>query len=256
MLAPGRAVDSTVGLTSDKKPCTTSGTLHRTAALTAAHCVKSRKGGFVLVGSTDAPSCGGPATGVTIPFSGSDVILHPKWRAKGVGIHDLAVVRLNTPVTSVAPAALGLSKGVENRCERGRIAGWGDTDNRGTSASIPCKLREAEVPMWSVEQCSKAKFKAINCKKECKGLLCAGDANPSSSGRDEPGTSACWGDSGGPLFDCDGRLVGVNTYNTDRKDRCGYSSPDRYVRLGHKKNRRWFQNLAKTGVLPAGIVGR
>ena len=71
--------------------------------------------------------------------------------------------------------------------------------------------------------------------------------NPSSSGSNKPGTNTCFGDSGGPLYDCKGRLAGVTSYGTD--DRCGYSAPDRFARLAFGPNRKWLKKLSKQGVL-------
>ena len=196
------------------------GTSQCAAALTAAHCVADQTKGLVLVNATEDPSCGTASNAEVVPWKRSDLFVHPRYT--GGGVHDLAVIHLNFPVTSVAPAPLGLRKGVEKRCKQGKISGWGDTDNRGTK---PCSLVEAEVPMWSVKRCEKKQRKeqwsSIDCETECSETICAGEVNPSSSGRNKPGTNTCFGDSGGPLVDsCTGRLVGVTSYGGD--GRCGY----------------------------------
>ena len=153
--------------------------------MTAAHCVADQAKGLVLVNATEDPSCGTTSDAEVVPWQRSDLYVHPRYT--GGGVHDLAIIHLNFPVTSVVPAPLGLRRGVEKRCKQGEIFGWGDTDNRGTSDSKPCLLRKAEVPMWSVKKCKKQQRKeqwsSIDCKTECSETVCAGEVNASSSGR-------------------------------------------------------------------------
>ena len=126
--------------------------------MTAAHCVADQTKGLVLVNATEDPSCGTASNAEVVPWKRSDLFVHPRYT--GGGVHDLAIIHLNFPVTSVAPAPLGLRKGVEKRCKQGKISGWGDTDNRGTKpcslvgggADVECEKVREEAAEGAVEQ--------------------------------------------------------------------------------------------------------
>ncbi|XP_015903778.2 plasminogen [Parasteatoda tepidariorum] len=107
--------------------------------------------------------------------------------------HDLALVKLNAPVTvtdyvmpvCLPPANYSLTPGT--LCY---VTGWGDTYNTGAEL----ELKQAVVPVISLEQCRKwHRFYDV-----APTMICAGHP--------EGGHDSCQGDSGGPLV-----------YSEDRK---------------------------------------
>ena len=73
-----------------------------------------------------------------------------------------------------------------------------------------------------------------------------GEGRRTDGNVERKGTSICRGDSGGPLFDCKGRLAGVTSFGPVP---CGYAAPARFARLSEKDNQRWLRRLQKRKIV-------
>ena len=155
--------------------------------LTAGHCVKnvplSHIAG-VLVGTEQR--------------HGTRFAMHPGWRhANGPHnvLDDVAIVALDTPVTTVAPVTLGGTPGAEAWIlGRGRqfAPGTGHSEKEILTAS---GLRQAQLRPISDQQCAAAwKHRRGNAGErfDAARMLCAIDVDGL-----EPLSSGCNGDSGG-----------------------------------------------------------
>ncbi len=165
-----------------------------TVVLTAAHCVTDASGVVMrpqdveaLAGTQDL-TAGGERIGVTA------VRPHPAFRADG-DPYDAALLLLARP--SAAPAMPYARNGQDSGdAERpGTIAGWGETAEG--SGDYPTSLAEAAVTIFPAARCEGA----LGATFTRGAVLCAG----SMSG----GVDSCSGDSGGPLRDASGTLVGI-----------------------------------------------
>jgi trypsin len=165
-----------------------------TVVLTAAHCVTDADGSVTrpqdveaLTGTQDL-TAGGERIGVTA------VRPHSAFRVDG-DPYDAAILILARPSASPAmPYARSGSDGGD--LERpGAIAGWGETSEG--SGNYPTALAEAAVTIFPASRCESALGPAFT-----RGAsLCAGAM--------KGGVDSCSGDSGGPLRDGSGVLVGV-----------------------------------------------
>ena len=197
-----------------------------TAVLTAAHCVlerppaagqrppaaghqdgarRSAAGIEVVAGAEDLA-----AGGDRVPVA--QVVAHPGYRHAGDG-PDAAVLLLARP-TAATPAAFA-RPGQDPDVERaGWVAGWGEqAEGSGIFSSL---LRDAPLTIFPTRRCA-----ALLGEDYLPGAaICAG--------RPEGGVDTCSGDSGGPLRDAAGTLVGVTSWGAG----CGRPGrPGVYTRL-------------------------
>ena len=181
-------------------------------AVTAAHCVNVGLD-RVRIGS-NAWNSGGEVVRVV------KQVPHPAWQ---VG-HDIALIKLARPVKA-APARIGTVPATKPVPVR--LIGWGVTSPDAEKA--PVRLQEVD---------SKVLKRGV-CREVTGGDLCVDDPA-------HPGTSACFGDSGGPLLrlvDGAWRLVGATSrYGGSRGPICigttvytsvGYHRPWLEKTIGH-----------------------
>lgn len=159
--------------------------------VTAAHCLDY--GPTQVRVGTQTWNSGGTVAQVV------DYAAHPGWDANTFA-HDVAVLKLDQPVSEepITIAADGGAQGTPTR-----LMGWGS--RTGHHGDRPEQLMELDVEVTS--GCTN------NFDEQTE--LCLGD--------DDPGTSACYGDSGGPsVLKVDGRwqLTGATSRAGQSQQRC------------------------------------
>ena len=166
-----------------------------TVVLTAAHCVRDEAGDVIAPGGVEVLAGGGDlGAGDRIPVA--LVRAHPGYRDDG-DAPDAALLVLSR--ASAAPPAAYARPGQDADGERpGAIAGWGELGD-GTGA-YPSTLMAAPLTIFSPQRCADALGEAFSRT----GALCAG--------RLGGGVNACAGDSGGPLRDGSGLVVGITSW--------------------------------------------
>lgn len=182
-----------------------------TKILTAAHCVKGydwHANGAVITGTSQLPTTdasdntdlhGGTVTGVWRQWN------HPSYNATTID-NDLAVLTL--PVAVKATPIRMTTSGDTSSYAAGTSAtlyGWGRTSS--TSQDISDTLKTATLPIQSDSIC--AGYYGTDFVKG--HMVCAGKP---ATGSDTGTTSACNGDSGGPLI-VGGRIVGVVSWGVN-----------------------------------------
>lgn len=181
------------------------------AVLTAAHCVV--EGGAVLAPTRLDVVAGSPdlaLEGERIPVARIEV--HPGYRAAGEG-PDAAVLILARP--SAAPVAAVARPDQDPDVDRaGRVAGWGALHEGDPLGSTT--LRDASLTILSSARCGRL----LGTDYVAAEALCAGVPGG--------GVDTCTGDSGGPLSDASGVLIGVTSWGNG----CGRAgSPGVYTRV-------------------------
>ena len=167
-----------------------------TVVLTAAHC---------LLDDAGAPT---PAESIDVVIGVEDLLapaeriavaqtrVHPGYRLEG-DAPDAALLILSRP--AAAPVAVYAAAGQDADLERpGQIAGWGQDGE--DSANYPTRLVAAPVTIFTGARCRRMLGPAFHLG----GALCAG--------RVEGGVDTCAGDSGGPLRDSTGLVVGITSW--------------------------------------------
>jgi len=184
-----------------------------TVVLTAAHCViddagATRPAGAVeaVIGAEDLLA---PADRVAV----AEVRVHPGYRVEG-DAPDAALLVLARPAAAPV-AAYASSPAQDPDIERpGAIAGWGEEGE--DTALYPTRLVAAPVTIFTSARCRGM----LGGSFHVGGALCAG--------RTEGGVDTCSGDSGGPLRDASGLVVGVTSWGVG----CGRPGlPGIYTRL-------------------------
>ena len=184
-----------------------------TLVLTAAHCVIAASGAVTparaveaVVGAEDLAA---PADRIAV----AEIRVHPGYRVEG-DAPDAALLVLARPA-SVPVAAYAATAHQDPDAERaGEIAGWGEEGE--DTALYPTRLVAAPLTIFSSARCRQM----LGGSFHVGGALCAG--------RPEGGVNSCSGDSGGPLRDSTGLVVGVTSWGFG----CGRPGlPGVYTRL-------------------------
>ncbi|MEU9138238.1 trypsin-like serine protease [Streptomyces sp. NPDC048404] len=178
-----------------------------TKILTAAHCVKGydwKANGAVVTGTAQL------ASGSTLP-SGATVSApwrqwnHPSYSSTTID-NDIAVITLANPV-SAKPIRMTTSGDTTSYASgtKATLYGWGRTSS--TTQDISQTLKTATLPINSDTTCL-GTYPADFIKGH---MVCAGTK---ATGTDAGTTTACNGDSGGPLI-VNGRIVGVVSWGVE-----------------------------------------
>lgn len=205
-----------------------------TAVLTAAHCVIGDNGAMrrpseirIVAGSEDLATAAGERIDV------ARIVAHPGYRHTGDG-PDAAVLLLARP--TAAPSAAYARPGDDPDVQRdGEIAGWGEMgENTGL---YPSRLQSAPVSILPAAACASLLGRAYLPA----AALCAG--------RPEGGVDTCSGDSGGPLRDGSGLLVGVTSWGLG----CGRPGrPGVYTRVSAIAS--WIERTLSGRVAPVASI--
>jgi len=138
------------------------------------------------------------------------VIVHPKWNSNKIFNVDMAILKLDTPITysdGVQPICLPDPSQAYTSGEHFIASGWGHTKEGGSNAN---ELQQVVVPYITSSACNLSYQKVYPGSSYVHDqVVCAGYA---SGGKD-----ACQNDSGGPLAAMVNRkwtLAGVTSWGT------------------------------------------
>ena len=162
--------------------------------LTAAHCRNQISNG-VYVGCNNPRNCNGAVrySAVTSSFT--------TWNYQNPNPYsnDIAIFRLTTPITSPSGAtAVRLNNNIGLNSRTSRITGYGIDETR----SKPSILQTGQTQFVSRSTCQ-SRWSGITIESN---TICIQD--PSNT-INNPGVTACRGDSGGPMSGSDGTQYGV-----------------------------------------------
>lgn len=154
--------------------------IHPYWVLTAAHCVDDRAPGTVEVWAdiTDLDNPSGAESSKV-----RAVYIHPSYNSQDF-TSDIALLLLETPITSVTPIAYARSSGAAGVNETVRVIGWGQTQE--TPPVFPTTLQSADLTVLP----NAAGNNAYGTNFDSRYVVAGFD-----------GADTCFGDSGGPLFD-------------------------------------------------------
>lgn len=118
-----------------------------------------------------------------------EIVPEPRFARERVGVHDIAMVRLGEPLAAMEYPPIG--EGQPGRVAH--VAGFGMNGNLdGGELSYDGRLRAGNAVIGQVETTCLVCTAKQGC---CKLLYCIAS-----------------GDSGGPLFNAEGQLVGIHSY--------------------------------------------
>jgi len=184
--------------------------------LTAAHCMEGEVpyGIEVVARFSDlSDSSGAEIRGVR------GIFIHPGYAdLSGDLVNDIALILLDSPITSVAPLAYSRSASPSPVDNAVRAIGWGDTKS---SPRFPNALQMVDLSLTPI---SVARRIYASNRLDIRHLAAMA-----------PGKDTCGGDSGGPLFDLDGDLgaplvLGITSFGLDCADR---GVPGIYANVGN-----------------------
>jgi secreted trypsin-like serine protease len=212
--------------------------IDKDSVLTAAHCFYSRRTdnfrqrmkSEVVVGRTDLNQNGGQLRSVSHRF------IHPRYKGDG---YDAAVLKLSHPVKSIKPIKLATAR--QNNLEKPAhiltAAGWGVVKQRpGPFGISPKRMHEVSIPVVSDSRAKLAYASLPPSWQYFPSLQVAAG---------KKGKSACFGDSGGPLFDSGSRTqVGITSHGGF--GRCGRARfPAVYTEVNNPQIGKWILRAAK-----------
>jgi secreted trypsin-like serine protease len=193
-----------------------------TKVLTAAHCAFGVNVARLSV-VTGRPNLTDPSVGQVSAVSSAAV--HPDYA--GTGQHDLAVLTLATPTTAtpVTPASAS-DNGALKPGKRVRVAGYGSQKPAGGNLSPV--LKETKLKVYKARVCIFVFGPDLFVPKT---MFCANGTKLIGKKSKKQHTSACRGDSGGPLIastPAGVRQVGVVSFGPRK---CGRIFPAVYARV-------------------------
>ncbi|XP_055457491.1 inactive serine protease 45-like [Psammomys obesus] len=210
--------------------------------VSAAHCIQGNKEYSVLLGSRKLQPASSPGA-LKIPVR--DIIVHPKYWGRNFIRNDLALLRLDAPVTFskyVHPICLpeqSFSLEVETQCW---VTGWGQGKQHSSgNRTLTPVLHEVKVFIIDSKRCDRVFHKKSLYPPVLpliqRNMICA----------TSNGENLCYGDPGGPLAcEVDGRwiLAGVSSL----EEACiKPQNPGVYTLLTKYTN--WIQKQVNHGVL-------
>jgi secreted trypsin-like serine protease len=203
--------------------------IDKDSVLTAAHCLVNPKPDKlqVVVGRTALNQNRGQLRSVSRRF------IQPRYNGNG---YDAAVLKLRRAVKGITPIKLATAK--QNNLEKpGHIltaAGWGVVKQRPGPFDVrTIRMHEVSVPAVSDSRAKRA-YQSQGLKYLPSLQVAAG----------EKGNGACFGDSGGPLFDSGSRTqVGITSHGAGR---CGTARyPAVYTEVNGEQIGKWIFRAAK-----------
>ncbi|RFU79935.1 trypsin-like serine protease [Trichoderma arundinaceum] len=183
--------------------------------VTAGHCSVDTSASSVKVrAGTLTWASGGTQVGV------SQIIVHPNYvvRSGGIPDFDVAVWHLSSPIaasSTIGYAKLTASGNDPASGSTVTTAGWGTTNEN--SNTLPARLLKVSVPVVSRTTCNSDYSGGVTNNMFCAGLT-------------QGGKDSCSGDSGGPIVDASGTLIGVVSWGNGCAE-AGF--PGVYTRLGN-----------------------
>ncbi|KAH7313822.1 trypsin-like cysteine/serine peptidase domain-containing protein [Stachybotrys elegans] len=190
--------------------------LNADTVVTAANCIDWMEDPqlYVRAGSLETMS-GGVTANVSAFF------LHPNWNDTPVD-NDIAVMKLSSPIAESPVIGYARLPPFGSDPSEGTIlsvAGWGSLDPY--EMQHPDALMRVDVPVVGRAKCQ-AQLSEFLDLIVTESMFCAGF--------DEGGQDACWGDSGGPIVDGSGTLVGLVSWG----HLCAVPlAPGVYTRIGN-----------------------
>jgi len=203
--------------------------IDKDSVLTAAHCLVNPKPDKlqVVIGLTALNQNRGQLRSASRRF------IHPRYNGNG---YDAAVLKLSRPVKGIKPIKLATAK--QNNLEKpGYIltaAGWGVVKQRPGPFDVRTfRMHEVSVPVVSDSRAKQA-YQSQGLKYLPSLQVAAG----------KKGNDACFGDSGGPLFDSGSRTqVGITSHGAGR---CGTARyPAVYTEVNNAQIGKWILRAAK-----------
>ncbi|XP_039268750.2 uncharacterized protein LOC120343761 isoform X2 [Styela clava] len=163
--------------------------------LSAAHCFLDPFGNewnieSIMLGTTSRAGIG---RGV-VKYSEADIVHTHENFDNRIYVNDISLVKLPSPVVLkryIKPAKLPKANVAVTEGTSCVVTGWGATNSTGSKESIPDKLQEVDVNIFTDEDCRKMHHTPGVDGSYTKSHFCAGHL--------EGKKDTCGGDSGGPL---------------------------------------------------------
>ena len=158
-------------------------------------------------------------------YSGKDNYrLHPSYQPQHPGNpYDFMLLKLNEPIWDITPAVINANSSLPFSGDQLTTMGYGSTSEGGPGSNT---LQKVDVIYFN--NCAQ-RFPVYANRVEDESMLCAGTP---TGGKD-----ACYGDSGGPIVDAKGTVMGLVSWGFG----CAHATqPGVYSRVSAGAN--WIQN--------------